>query len=343
VWRSPKFNSTEAAHAADDECAGFNGGSIGGRNVAADVGAFDMFRRILAHRRTTAAALCLIALTPAAFAADLPALKYNPPPVYMAPATGFFIGVGAGYNSFKFDRSVYAVGLSDVFQGATPVAVGHAEGPANPFQDTIFAFAPEGQIGYFGRLGADLLWGVKFKYKYADATSSQVPLIIAQSGAFAQLGGGVSPLFGNVLIEEAQSTIKHELALLALIGAPVRNGNVYLGAGPALFGTKLNLYNSTGFAMVNGAPNDQTGTPMNFESSKWVWGAAGQIGMTYNLAPTWFLDVNYTYAATPRYKTDFISPFETTSNGLTYRGLAFITVRERLTSQAVAVSINKVF
>lgn len=303
-----------------------------------------MSRRILAHCRASAwAALSLLTLSPAAFAADVPVLKFVPPPVDAAPPIGFFAGIGAGYNSSKFDRSVYAVGLSDVFNGVVPVAAGHAEGPATPFQDTLLVFAPEGQIGYFGSLGADMLWGVKLKYKYADVTSSQAPLIVSQSGAFLQLGGGVSPLFGNVLIEEAQSTIKHEFALLALIGAPVRNGNVYLGAGPALFKTKLNFYNSFGFAMVNGVPNDQTGAPMNFESSKWVWGAAGQLGMTYNLAPTWFLDVNYTYAATPRYKTDFVSPFETVSNGLTYRGMAFISVHERLTSQAVAVSINKAF
>lgn len=289
-----------------------------------------------------AAALTLLTPSPAAFAADMPVLKYDPPPVYAQPLTGFFVGVGGSYNAFKFDRSVYAVGLSDVFSGGTPVAAGHAEGPATPFQDTRFSFAPEAQAGYFGRIG-DMLWGVKFKYKYADTTSSQSPLIVAQTGAFLQIGGGVSPLIGNVLIEEAQSSIRHEITMLALIGAPVKNGNIYIGAGPALFGTKLNFYNSIGFANVNGAPSDQTGTPMNFDSSKWVWGAAGQIGMTYNLAPTWFLDVNYTYAATPRYKTDFISPFETTSSGLTYQGMAFITVRERLTSQAVAVSINKAF
>jgi opacity protein-like surface antigen len=308
----------------------------------------DVNREYLRRRRCgLAAALGLLALSTSAMAADLaPVLKYNPPPLDAAPQLGFFVGLGAGYNSLKFDRSVYAVGLSDVFDGgAFPVAAGHAEGPATPFQDTRFAFAPEAQIGYFGQLGAsNMLWGVKLKYKYADATSSQSPLIVSQAGAFVQLGGGgPTPMYGNVLIEEAQSTIRHELSLLALIGTPVRNGNIYLGVGPALFNTKLDLYQSTGFAQVNGSPNDQTGTPANFESTKWVWGTAAQIGMTYNLAPAWFLDVNYTYAATPRYKTDFVSPFETTSNGLTYRGLAFITVRERLTSQALAVSINRTF
>lgn len=304
-----------------------------------------MSRRPFGSRSGACAVLCLLAASTSAFAADLPVLKYNPP-VYDAPQTGFFFGLGGSYSSFRLDRSVYAVGLSDVYNGgAFPVAAGHAEGPATPFQDTRFVFAPEAQIGYFGQFGAsNVLWGVKFKYKFADATSSQSPLIIAQSGAFVQLGGGgPTPMIGNVLIEEAQSTVRHEFALLALIGAPIRDGKVYLGMGPALFDTKLSLYQSIGFANVNGQPSDQTGTPANFESTKWVWGSAAQIGMTYNLTPNWFLDVNYTYAATPRYKTDFVSPFETTSNGLTYRGLAFITVRERLTSQALAVSINRMF
>ena len=305
-----------------------------------------MSRRPFGNRSGAGAALCLLTLSTSALAADLPPMFKSNPPVYEAAQTGFFAGLGGSYNSFRLDRSVYAVGLSDVFNGgAAPVAAGHAEGPATPFQDTRFAFAPEAQIGYFGQLGAsNVLWGVKFKYKYADATSSQSPLIIAQSGAFVQLGGGgPTPMIGNVLIEEAQSTIRHEFTLLALIGAPVRDGKVYLGAGPALFNTKLSLYQSIGFANVNGAPSDQTGTPTNFESTKWVWGTAAQVGMTYNLTPSWFLDVNYTYAATPRYKTDFASPFETTSNGLTYRGMAFISMSERLTTQALAVSINRMF
>jgi hypothetical protein len=121
------------------------------------------------------------------------------------------------------------------------------------------------------------------------------------------------------------------------------NSNAYLGVGPALFGIKSNLYRATGFANINGTPTDLTGAPVSFSSSNWIWGSAVQIGMTYYFAPAWFLDFNYTYAITGQYKNNYSAPFVSSSASLTYAGTAYITTSQRVTSQAFAISINRVF
>jgi hypothetical protein len=73
---------------------------------------------------------------------------------------------------------VYAVGISNVYNGTTLVAYGHAEGPANPFHDTQSTLAPEAQVGYFGRFAdSSWLWGVKFQYKYLGITSTDRDLL----------------------------------------------------------------------------------------------------------------------------------------------------------------------
>jgi hypothetical protein len=74
-----------------------------------------------------------------------------------------------------------------------------------------------------------------------------------------------------------------------------------------------------------------------------VLGGAAQVGVTYYLAPSWFLDFNYTYASAEKFKNDYSAPFESSSNGLTYTGTAYITTSRRVSSQALAVSINKAF
>ena len=54
---------------------------------------------------------------------------------------------------------------------------------------------------------------------------------------------------------------------------------------------------------------DQSGAPQDFSSSSWLIGGAAIVGVTYFLTPTWFLDLNYTYAATAGHTANFASPF----------------------------------
>jgi hypothetical protein len=81
----------------------------------------------------------------------------------------------------------------------------------------------------------------------------------------------------------------------------------------------------------------------NFSSSDWVLGGAAQVGVTYFLDRSWFLDVNHTYALTGQFTNDYIGPFTSTSSSYTTTGTANLSVADRITSQSVAVSINKAF
>jgi hypothetical protein len=66
-------------------------------------------------------------------------------------------------------------------------------------------------------------------------------------------------------------------------------------------------------------------------------------GRDYYLSPTWFLDLNYTFALSASYKTKYSSPF-TNSNGVpTSVGTAYINASQQFTSQSVGVSLNRVF
>lgn len=286
------------------------------------------------------AAVCGLVFSTSALAADM---RLRPPPL-PAPSAFFFIGLGAGYNSVKLDRDIYALGLDATFNGPLQIASGIAQGPGNPFHDNLNAFAPEAQLGWFGRIGgSSWLWGAKVRYKYLGITSTERGLVIPQTGGFVPTvpGGVPGSLTGNVLIDSFQTRIDHELVALAFVGHSFASTNVYLGVGPALFGTKSDIFRAVGFGNVNGQPTDITGPPVNFSSTKWVWGTAAQIGMTYFFDPTWFLDVNYTFAVTRKYDSNYTAPFVSTSAGLTYVGNAYITTSQRVTTQAVAVSINK--
>jgi len=88
---------------------------------------------------------------------------------------------------------------------------------------------------------------------------------------------------------------------------------------------------------------DITGKPTSFSSSNWVWGGAAQVGMTYFLDGSWFLDFNYTYAHTEPFMDTYSAPFVSMSNGYTTTGTAHLTAADRVTTQSVAVSINKAF
>jgi hypothetical protein len=71
--------------------------------------------------------------------------------------------------------------------------------------------------------------------------------------------------------------------------------------------TKIN--DLIGFADINGARTDVSGTAQTFSSSGLVLGGAVQIGMTYFLEQSWFLDVNYTYGAPASKTASYFSTF----------------------------------
>jgi hypothetical protein len=288
------------------------------------------------------AALYLLTFSTLAAAADLRPL----PPVATKPSGFFFVGLGGSYNSLKFDQELYSAGVSNVLSGATVVASGQAGGPANPFSDTKSTFAPEAQAGYFGQFGnSTWLWGAKFRYKYLGTTTTDRLVDAPQTGSFTNTGAAPAntSFTGNVVIQSSQIRVDHELTFLAFLGQSFGNSSVYLGAGPALFGTKSFVNHAIGYADINGTHVSISGAPAYYSASNWVWGAAMQIGMTYWLAPSWFLDFNYTYAFSKRYTNNYASPFASSTDGFQDTGTLYVSTSQRVTTQAFAVSINKAF
>jgi len=261
---------------------------------------------------------------------------------YIAPdvaKTNFFVGLGGSYNSVQVKQNIYAIGVA-TYSGAL-TGSGTAQGSASPFYDTENTFAPEIQGGFYKHMpDSNHLWGVKFSYQYLGAVTQHNSFTVAQNGS---VDG--TPLIGNALVESAQTTLNHELLLLPFIGHSFTNSHVYLGVGPALFGTKSNLYGEIGFANLSGNPSDLTGAPANNASSAWVWGGAAQAGFSYFLAPDCSLDFSYTYAVVPQYSADYVDPFThfLSSEDITTTGTGFMNTKQNIVAQAFTVSINKVF
>ncbi|WP_232220633.1 outer membrane protein [Legionella tunisiensis] len=267
-------------------------------------------------------------------------------PVSISKA-GIFVGLGGSYNSVKLDQKIDLVGISNVFSGSTLVASGTAVGPAVPFHNIQTTFSPDAQAGYFRDIvGTNLFWGVKFAYKYLGVTFTDSNIIAPQAGSFTIVTPvpTVSSMTGHALIGSAQTEMTHELFLMPYIGQSFNNNaSVYLGAGPAVFHSRSTFYNVTGYAAVNGVPSDITGSPVSLSSSEWLWGGGAQIGIRYNLDPTWVLDLNYTYLITSRDKTNYQVPFASTVLNFTDSGTMFGSNTQRITAQAVSLTVNKVF
>jgi opacity protein-like surface antigen len=261
---------------------------------------------------------------------------------HIVPDAGWFAGLGGSFNSVNFDQDLFANGVGDVYSGTTLVATGAAGGPANPRENTESIFAPAAQLGYFGHFGAsNWLWGGKVFYRYVDATATTSD-IAPQAGALQTLSGPDS-FTGNVVIGSYRTKLDHLIALTPFIGRSFERSSIYLGAGPALFRTQTRIDNAIGFADVNGIHADATGAPLDFASSQWVWGGAAQIGLSYYLDRHWFLDVNYTYARSAKFKSNFSAPFASLSAGYYDVGTLFVKPSQRVTDQSVSISINRRF
>ena len=273
-------------------------------------------------------------------------------PTVTTPAVGLFLGLGGSYDSVKVDQTLNPlIGIANIYDGATLIASGSAGGPAVPFSNTQTTFAPEAQVGYsrYFSENNDKLWGIKLQYRYLGITATDSDLVAPQDGAFTTVAPATTTFTGRATLQSAQVQVEHELDLIPFIGAAFSNkGQAYIGIGPSAFATKSSIYDVSGFADINGTHTSITTSPTNFFSSTWLWGGVAQLGMTYVVKPAWYVDINYTYAVTSKKNTSYSQPF--TNNSVTSDGLIYTTsgtlsgvARQRVTSQALIVSMNKVF
>src|SRR5512147_2910585 len=107
----------------------------------------------------------------------------------LVPRSGFFAGIGGGYQSVKFGtQDLYAIGTSEVTQAGVVVATGVAAGAASVQMPNESTAAPTLQGGYFRHFDArGWLWGVKAGYTYVDRTATLENVVMPQAASFTIL------------------------------------------------------------------------------------------------------------------------------------------------------------
>ena len=263
------------------------------------------------------------------------------------PNGGAFVGLGANYNLIDVNQYSWGRGITNVFLDSSLLSYGVAQGTGAPFHATVTRFSPEIQAGYFKNAN-DKIYGVKFAYQYLGLTATNSNLYIPQTGQITTVSPpSTSALFGYVNADSIQVTNNSQMTLLGFIGKTLQNKYIYLGAGPALFNVQSHNYYSIGYAEFNGATVDVTGLVSYSSPTIWEWGGAVQMGMTYFFDSTWFIDASYTYAMSGQYTVDHSQPFTNsfTQNASTYTttGAIFTQDKLKVSNQAIAVTINKLF
>lgn len=282
--------------------------------------------------------LCTLVLSSAAFAGEMGEAS--------APEKHYFFGLGGAYNGANLDRqTIYGKGVNSAYLNGVLQSQGSAAGNSSPFYQNESVFSPHAQLGYMQNFknGSDF-WGAKFSYDYLDAHFSNNPMTIPQAGSNNNVQTQTITYFtGNYLVESVQTSINHELLLVGFIGHSFKSCNVYLGAGPALFGMDSRINNIVGHADYVVRGENISGAPAYLSTSTWEWGGVGQVGLTYAISPTWFVDFNYTYAGTARNTLKYVSPFTNLIAGQNTAGTSYINPSQQIAVQTVSVSINKAF
>jgi len=260
------------------------------------------------------------------------------------PPAAFYAGMGGGYVGADFGtQDVYAVGTSQVFEDGVLVDTGEAAGPARLAMPEASGLAPMLQVGYFRQIpGSGWVWGSKFSYAYLGQEASLRDLRMPQEGEFTSVStGAVKPFTGNAIAQSYRTSVAGQLSLLPYLGRSYDRGFFYLGLGPTLSRTRTEIDGLVGFADINGVRQDISGPPQNFSSSEWVWGGAAIIGVTHFVSEKLFIDANYAYGRTQRYRADFASEFvNPDDNGRVTAGTLVGHSSGGLVTQAITVTFN---
>ncbi|MCB1114760.1 MAG: hypothetical protein KDK62_08385 [Chlamydiia bacterium] len=259
---------------------------------------------------------------------------------------GFFLGLGASYNTVRIKQHYSASGIGEVFdENDTLIASGEAGGPAAPSTETLNTLAPVIQAGYLNRMnGSNCFWGLKASYQYLGVTSINRLTDTPQSGFLDPENSSPLAFTGNVITKSAQSEITHMINFLAFMGMSLCDFDFYVGVGPSVFKTKTNIYQAFGFANLSGLPRDATGTPVSFSASKWVWAGSLQLGLSYSLPSCWFVDFNYTATLSGNYRHNFSAPFRADLVGeYSDIGILYVNTKTRIWTQNLCLTINKYF
>lgn len=248
--------------------------------------------------------------------------------------TGLFIGLGGSYNSVRVNSNT--AGTLNAISGTPPY--GLFSGATGPYHNSQQKFSPEAQVGYFKHFTSNnWLWGIKLLYQHPQ-TNVTANGTIQDPGTTINLINSTANTTDLVRLSAVQTTVDHELMLPVFIGRSFINTFFYVGAGPSFFGIQHNFYN--GSDMLSGYYIGNLG---NLSNSEWLLGGAVQAGMAYYFSPTWFLNLNYTYATTGWFTTNNSMPFSPAVNRGLNTGTVSFSHKQRIATQEFGISINKLF
>jgi hypothetical protein len=272
------------------------------------------------------------------------------------PENAFFVNLGGSLNSVDFgEQDVIAVGTSVLTDGGVVVASGSAGPPSNtpdgtPIQmDTQISFGPQVQVGYFEHFGdSDWLWGFKCAYDYTGMTSTSRRPIFPQVGTFTEGVDPPVPFTGNAVALSTQTEVAHQISFRPFIGQSFERAFVYVGGGPTVSRERAKISQLVGFADINGNRGDMSGAPQDFSTSSWVWGGSAEVGATYFLDHSWFIDCSYVLGITGKHAFDYSSTFSSTfvaSNGdvLDQNGTLVGNSSWNAITQGIGIRIGRAF
>ncbi|MCX5480625.1 hypothetical protein OSH08_16605 [Kaistia geumhonensis] len=283
----------------------------------------------------------------AATAADLtitpPAPVEAAAPAQLMPNEAFFGGLGLGLGFLSVtDQSLYAQGVSHMYEGGVPYAYGAAGGTTYPPSGSDTTLSGFAQLGYYHQFqGTDWLWGAKLSYAYLGASSEADGVAVPQNGRYYGTTDGT--VSGHVVVGSYETELNQQFALMPFIGRSFGRGFIYGGGGPSLSQTTTNLNNMVGLARMSGKTYDMTGPSDDFSSSDWVWGASLTLGGTYFLTRDWFIDASYAVNFTEGASGDFSAPFVRNAYGWQETGILSGDFSNTITTQTLSISINRAF
>lgn len=276
----------------------------------------------------------------------VPAARAQPETEATVPRSAFFAGAGGSYNFVNVDRqSVYNKGISDTYQNGVKTASGTADGPAIavPFADQK-TFAPNLQLGYFQHFGESrFLWGGKLSYGYLSASSTTRNVVVPQYGTSTAVG--IGSFDGHSVVGGHNVSIYNQMSLMPIVGRSFERGFLYAGAGPSLSQVKSSANNVVGYAVFNGAETNVSGPQQSFTRTSWTYGVAATAGVTFFLAPSWFLDLGYAYVRPNAINVHITAPFSNPGNGSgnAFAGTLIGDYTANLSTHAITLTINKTF
>jgi outer membrane immunogenic protein len=289
-------------------------------------------------RRTLLASAGVMALTGAAFAADLP--YRGPPPVYVPPPpvftwTGLYIGINAGgtwsnNNTVRLD----AANVSSIagLNGDIPGEVARlATGDRSVSRS---GFIGGGQIGYNYQFANNFVVGIEADIQGVAGGNRTGSFTRTEVVPGAVVGG--APVTATSVIT-AERNASYLGTVRGRLGFTITPTLLAYGTGGLAYGgssANINITETLGFPDTP-AP---FGTQGNFSQSRVGWTAGG--GLEWLFAPNWSLKVEYLYYDLGRV-TFAAAPFQQFAlNGTLLETVTAVQASTRVSGNIVRAGLN---